>query len=81
MGGSYCILIAIMLRHRNSSALPVPDSPFKHVVLDDRYAFLSALVAADIPDGAAAKGDIRAESEVVMRTVRNVLQSKVGRSQ
>ncbi len=81
MGGSYRILIAIMLRHRNSSALPVPDSPFKHVVLDDGYAFLSALVAADIPDGAAAKGDIRAESEVVMRTVRNVLQSKVGRSQ
>ncbi len=81
MGGSYRILIAIMLRHRNSSALPVPDSPFKHVVLDDGYAFLAALVAADIPNGAAAKGDIRAESEVVMRTVRNVLQSKVGRSQ
>ncbi len=81
MGGSYRILIAIMLRHRNSLALPVPGSPFKHVVLDDRYAFLSGLVAADIPDGAAAKGDIRAETEVVMRTVRNVLQAKVGRSQ
>ncbi len=81
MGGSYRILIAIMLRHRNSSALPAPDAPFKHVVLDDRYAFLSGLMAADIPDGAAAKGEFRAETEVVMRTIRSVLQAKVGRFQ
>jgi 2-iminobutanoate/2-iminopropanoate deaminase len=49
------------------------DSPFSHVVIDGTYAFLSGIVASDLPGGAAAHGDIARETELVMAAIRDAL--------
>jgi 2-iminobutanoate/2-iminopropanoate deaminase len=48
-------------------------SPFSHVVIDGSYAFLSGIVASDVPGGAAAEGDIAREAEIVMIAIRDAL--------
>lgn len=48
-------------------------SPFSHVVIDGSYAFLSGIVASDLPGGAAAHGDIAREAEIVMTAIRGAL--------
>jgi 2-iminobutanoate/2-iminopropanoate deaminase len=48
-------------------------SPYSHVVIDGSYAFLSGIVASDIPGGAAAHGDLAREAEIVMTAIRNAL--------
>jgi 2-iminobutanoate/2-iminopropanoate deaminase len=48
-------------------------SPFSHVVIDGAYAFLSGIVASDLPGGAAAHGDIAREAEIVMTAIRGAL--------
>jgi 2-iminobutanoate/2-iminopropanoate deaminase len=47
--------------------------PFSHVVVDGTYAFLSGIVASDVPGGAAAHGDIAREAEIVMAAIRDAL--------
>jgi 2-iminobutanoate/2-iminopropanoate deaminase len=47
--------------------------PFSHVVVDGVYAFLSGIVASDVPGGAAAHGDIAHETEIVMAAIREAL--------
>ena len=49
------------------------DFPFSHVVMDGTYAFLSGIVASDLPGGAAAPGDIARETELVMAAIRDAL--------
>jgi 2-iminobutanoate/2-iminopropanoate deaminase len=46
---------------------------FSHVVVDGTYAFLSGIVASDVPGGAAAHGDIEREAEIVMAAIRDAL--------
>jgi 2-iminobutanoate/2-iminopropanoate deaminase len=53
--------------------LATADSPFSHMVIDDAYAFLSGIVASDLPGGAAAHGDIARETELVMTAIREAL--------
>jgi 2-iminobutanoate/2-iminopropanoate deaminase len=48
-------------------------SPFSHVVIDGSYAFLSGIVASDVPGGAAAQGDFAREAEIVMTAIRGAL--------
>ena len=48
-------------------------SPYSHVVIDGSYAFLSGIVASDLPGGAAAHGDIARETEIVMAAIRDAL--------
>jgi 2-iminobutanoate/2-iminopropanoate deaminase len=48
-------------------------SPFSHMVTDGTYAFLSGVVASDVPGGAAAHGDIARETEIVMTAIREAL--------
>ena len=48
-------------------------APFSHVVIDGTYAFLSGIVASDLPGGAAAHGDIARETELVMAAIREAL--------
>jgi 2-iminobutanoate/2-iminopropanoate deaminase len=48
-------------------------SPYSHVVIDGAYAFLSGVVASDLPGGAAAHGDIAREAEIVMTAIRDAL--------
>ena len=53
--------------------LATAASPFSHVVIDGTYAFLSGIVASDVPGGVAAHGDIAREAEIVMTAIRDAL--------
>jgi 2-iminobutanoate/2-iminopropanoate deaminase len=48
-------------------------SPYSHMVIDGSYAFLSGIVASDLPGGAAAHGDIAREAQLVMTAIRGAL--------
>jgi 2-iminobutanoate/2-iminopropanoate deaminase len=48
-------------------------SPYSHVVIDGSYAFLSGIVASDVPGGAAALGEVARETEIVMTAIRDAL--------
>jgi 2-iminobutanoate/2-iminopropanoate deaminase len=43
------------------------------VVLDDQYAFLAGLVAADFPDGLAVLGNVAAETRAVLAAIGSIL--------
>ncbi len=43
------------------------------MVLDDQYAFLAGLVAADFPAGLAVLGDVAAETRAVLATIGSIL--------
>ena len=47
-----------MIRHIQPHVIPKSDAPFSPVVLDDDFAYLSGLVAADFPEGEAELGDV-----------------------
>jgi 2-iminobutanoate/2-iminopropanoate deaminase len=53
--------------------LATAGSPFSHLVIDGTYAFLSGVVASDVPGGAAAHGDVARETEIVMTAIREAL--------
>ncbi len=62
-----------LISHWNDPDLPAPASPYCHAVMDDRYAFLAGRVAVDVPGGAKVLGDIAAETELVLRSIRDTL--------
>ncbi len=66
-----------MPEHKNFPDDIKIGAPFSNMVLDDDYAFLAGLVAADVEEGLSVLGDVRAETEVIMRTVKFLLE-KVG---
>ena len=43
------------------------------MVLDDQYAFLSGLVAADFPAGVEVLGEVAAETRAVLGTIGSIL--------
>ena len=43
------------------------------MVLDDQYAFLAGLVAADFPAGIAVLGDVAAETRAILATIGSIL--------
>ena len=62
-----------MLRRFQPKAVPASQAPFSQVVMDDHYAFLSGLVAADFPEGCAVLGDVGAETRAVLTAIRGML--------
>ncbi len=62
-----------MLKRFQPKAVPASSAPFSQVVIDDHYAFLSGLVAADFAEGRAALGDVGAETRAVLSAVRAIL--------
>ena len=62
-----------MIDRWNHPGWKPPVAPFSHVVVDGSYAFLSGLLAADLPGGEAAIGDIRAETRLVMAAIGDLL--------
>jgi 2-iminobutanoate/2-iminopropanoate deaminase len=44
------------------------------VILDEHYAFLAGLVAADFPAGLAVLGDVAAETRAVLAAIGNILE-------
>lgn len=61
------------IRRLSVPGLHPPSSPYSHAVLDETYAFLSGVVASDVPGGAAAHGDIGRETEIVMTAISDAL--------
>ena len=62
-----------MRRHLDSPRLKPRTSPYSHVVIADRDCFIAGIVAADIPDGDAVVGEVEAETDLVMRTIQEIL--------
>ena len=62
-----------MRHHLDSRRLNPRTSPYSHVVIDDPDCFIAGIVAADIPGGDAVVGDVEAETDLVMRTIRAIL--------
>ena len=62
-----------MIQRIDHPKLRASGAPFRHAVVDDRYAFLAGVVAADLPEGAGALGDVRAETRLVMAAICELL--------
>lgn len=61
------------MEHLRAPTLDTGDTPLSHAVIDDRYVFVSGLVAADVPDGQSAIGDVAAETRVVLSALDALL--------
>ena len=61
------------MEHLRDPSIDTGDTPLSHAVIDDRYVFVSGLVAADVPDGRTAVGDAAAETRVVMEALATLL--------
>jgi 2-iminobutanoate/2-iminopropanoate deaminase len=61
------------IRRVTAPGVATADFPFSHVVIDGTYAFLSGIVASDLPSGTAAHGDVARETELVMTAIREAL--------
>ena len=53
--------------------MPGSSAPFTQVVIDDTYAHLSGIVAADFPEGQSVLGDANKETREVMTLIRKIL--------
>ena len=62
-----------MIRRIQPKAVPGSDAPFSQIVLDDCYAYLAGLVAADFPKGAVVLGDGGAETRAIMGAISAML--------
>ena len=62
-----------MIERIQPKAIPASKAPFSQVVMDDHYAFLSGLVAADFPQGIKVLGDVGAETRAVLSAIRDIL--------
>jgi 2-iminobutanoate/2-iminopropanoate deaminase len=61
------------MEHLRDPSLDTGDTPLSHAVIDDRYVFVSGLIAADLPDGQAAIGDVAAETRAIMTALERLL--------
>ncbi|MBS9403276.1 RidA family protein [Halomonas sp. TRM85114] len=62
-----------MADYVNDPTLPAPPFPGSHMVIDDRYVFVSGLTASDVQDGKNVIGDIKEETRRVMRELARML--------
>ena len=62
-----------MIRRIQPKAVPGSDAPFSQIVLDDCYAYLAGLVAADFPKGAVVLGDVGGETRAIMGAISAML--------
>lgn len=62
-----------MITRFQPKAVPPSKAPFSQVAMDDHYAFLAGLVAADFPEGCAVLGDVAAETRAILTTVSRIL--------
>jgi len=62
-----------MNRYFQPGCMPESGAPFTQVVIDDTYAHLAGIVAADFPEGQAMLGDANNETRAVMTLIRKIL--------
>lgn len=53
--------------------MPESEAPFSQVVIDDHYAHLAGIVAADFPAGREVLGDPGLETSAVMTMIEQIL--------
>jgi len=53
--------------------MPDSSAPFSQVVIDDTYAHLAGIVAADFPEGQAVLGDVNSETRAIMTLISSIL--------
>jgi len=53
--------------------MPESNAPFTQVVIDDTYAHLAGIVAADFPEGQLVLGDANNETRAVMILISSIL--------
>ncbi len=63
-----------MIRRIQPKSVPKSGAPFSQIVLDDYYAHLSGLVAADFPEGQALLGDVGQETRAVLNAIEKILK-------
>ena len=63
-----------MIYHIQPKSIPKSPAPFSKIVMDDTYAHLAGLVAADFPEGLAVLGDVAEETRAVLAAIRSMLQ-------
>ncbi len=63
-----------MIRHVQPHAIPKSEAPFSQVVLDDDFAYISGLVAADFPEGRAELGEVARETKAVLSVIDKILK-------
>jgi len=49
------------------------EGSYSQIVVDDRYVFLSGLVAADFPEGQKVLGDVKKETRAILTAIRSML--------
>ncbi|MDN7133769.1 RidA family protein [Halomonas sp. MC140] len=67
-----------MPTYTNDPTLPTPNFPGSHMVIDDHYLFISGLTVADLSNGHAARGDVKEETRLIMRTLSRMLEMQGG---
>lgn len=63
------------IRRHAISGLDTAVYPYSQMVTDGNYAFLAGIVASDSPGGAAAHGNIAAETRLCMEAIQRALAS------
>ena len=61
------------IRHFQPECMPDSPAPFTQIVIDDLYAHLAGIVAADFPEGLKVMGDVGEETRAVLRIIRDML--------
>ena len=62
-----------MIHHYQPKFMPKSDAPYSPMVIDENYAYLSGLVAADFPEGRAELGDVAEETRSVLKAIGRML--------
>ncbi|MEM7208116.1 MAG: RidA family protein [Pseudomonadota bacterium] len=63
-----------MKRYFQPTCMPESEAPFTQVLVDDLYAHLAGIVAADFPEGISVLGDANAETFAIMSLIKKILQ-------
>ena len=63
-----------MIHHFQPNFMPKSDAPYSPMVLDENYAYLSGLVAADFPEGQEVLGDVANETRAVLSAIGKMLE-------
>ena len=62
-----------MNRYFQPKSMPESSAPFTQVVIDDTYAHLAGIVAADFPEGQLVLGDANNETRALMTLISSIL--------
>mgnify|MGYP001038564288 CR=1 FL=1 len=62
-----------MIRYFQPKCIPGSPAPFSQIVMDDMYAHLAGVVAADFPEGRSVLGHVGEETKAVLQVIVDML--------